>query len=243
MATKKGLRHRTQRFYIVLGLRTAGNFLILFSALWLLVVFTPFIASELHFYIDQFTHKTYTLDKQKGPTFGSLLKEPPPLQIQPVNTKSAIVIERIDANSPVVLDVDPGSEADYLAALKVGVAHAKGTVLPGERGNSYLFAHSVGSPWDVVRYNAVFYLLRELVPGDRVVIFRDNWRYDFRVYDKQIVDPTDTAFLLAKYDEPTLTLQTCWPPGTVLKRLLVFARLEASYRLDNGGNPLLSQAK
>lgn len=227
------LRHRTQRFYTILAIRTIGNFLILFSVIWMLVVFTPFIISESRFRYDSIFHNTYTLDKPSGPTFGKLLRKPPPLQIEPINTDNAIVVERINANSPIVFDVDPGSEKAYMDALKVGVAHAEGTVLPGEPGNSYLFAHSVGNAWDIARYNAVFFLLRELTPGDRVVIFRDGWRYDFRVSDKKIVEPTDVEFLTAESDETTITLQTCWPPGTVLKRLLVFGKLEAKYQLEN----------
>lgn len=233
------IRHKTRRYYIVLGIRTIGNFFILFSATWLVIVFTPFLKSETKFRVDEFQHKTYSIDKPKGPTFATLLKQAPPLLIEPVNKQASIVVERIDANSPIIFNVDPGDEAAYKAALLKGVGHAQGTVLPGEKGNSYMFAHSVGNPWDIARYNAVFYLLREVEKGDRVVIFRDGWRYDFRVYDKQIVEPTDVHFLTADYPEPVITLQTCWPPGTVLKRLLVFARLEKSYPPENI-NPLLS---
>lgn len=233
---------RSRRFYMVLGMRTLGNFLIFFSVVWLLLIFRPFLTSEFIFRKDQIFHKTYSLDKPQGKTFGGLLKKAPPLQIDPVNTKSSIIVERINANSPLVLDVDAGNEKEYMASLLKGVAHAKGTVLPGEKGNSFMFAHSVGSPWDIARYNAVFYLLRELEAGDRVVIFRDDWRYDFRVYEKKVVEPTEVQFLTATYEEPILTLQTCWPPGTVLKRLLVFAKLEASYPPSTPTNQLLTDA-
>lgn len=239
----KRQKHKTRRYYLVLGIRTIGNFFILFSLFWLAVTFTPFLASETKYRVDRIQNKTYSLDKpSQGPTFSDLLKKAPPLIIEPVNKQSAIVVEKIDANSPVVLNVDPGKEEVYKAALLRGVAHAKGTVLPGEKGNSYLFAHSAGNPWDIARYNAIFYLLRELEVSDRVVIFRDGWRYDFRVYDKKIVEPTEVQFLNAEYDQPTLTLQTCWPPGTVLKRLLVFARLEQSYPPE-GSNPLLTMGR
>lgn len=231
---------KTRRFYIVLGLRTLGNFLILFAIAWLVLAFRPFITSEAKFRKDQVLGKSYSLDRPQGKTFAGLLKKAPPLQIDPVNTKSSIIVERINANSPIVFDVDAGNEREYMDSLLKGVAHAKGTVLPGEKGNSYMFAHSVGSPFDIARYNAVFYLLRELEPGDRVVIFRDDWRYDFRVYEKKVVEPTEVQFLTASYDEPVLTLQTCWPPGTVLKRLLVFSKLEGTYPPDTPSNQLLT---
>jgi len=43
------------------------------------------------------------------------------------------------------------------------------------------------------------------------------------VIGKEIVDPTRVEFLTRKSNREFLTLQTCWPPGTTLKRLLVFA--------------------
>lgn len=239
---KRTFRKKPRRYYIVLAIRTIGNFFILFSIFWIAASFTPLLTSEVTYRVGRMTQKSYSLDKPKGQTFSSLLKKAPPLLIEPVNTQSGIVVEKINANSTVALNVDPGDETEYKRVLKEsGVAHAQGTVLPGEKGNSYLFAHSVGDPWDIAQYNAIFYLLRELVPGDKVVIFRNGWRYDYRVYDKKIVEPTDVSFLTATYEEAVLTLQTCWPPGTVLKRLLVFAKMETAFPPENA-NPLLTLA-
>lgn len=145
--------------------------------------------------------------------------------IIPVSTDYGIVIEKINANAKVVPGVNPANEREYLAALKEGVAAAAGSTLPGQPGNLYLFSHSTDAPWNIVRYNAVFYLLRELEPGDKVIIFYQNRRYDYVVFDKAVVDPTDISYLTNKYDAPVLTLQTCDPPGTLLRRLIVRARL------------------
>ena len=148
--------------------------------------------------------------------------------ITPVSTDFGIVIEKINANAKVVADVDPGNEREYVRALQEGVAHAYGTNYPGEKGNIYLFSHSTDAPWDIIRYNAIFYLLRELEPNDRVIIFYKNRRYDYLVFDKKIVQPDDVQYLTAKYDNEVLTLQTCDPPGTLLHRLVVRAKLEGS---------------
>lgn len=148
------------------------------------------------------------------------------MEIAPISTDFGIVIPKINANARVIADVDPGDYQAYIAALKNGVAHAKGTVYPGQIGNSYLFAHSVGNFWEVNRWNAVFYLLKELDKGDEVDVFYQGKRYVYVVYDKKIVDPGDTQYLSTITNYPLLTLQTCWPPGTTLKRLLVFARLK-----------------
>ncbi len=148
--------------------------------------------------------------------------------IKPVDTNFGIVIEKINANAKVVSDVDPGNDKAYLAALSQGVAHAKGSTYPGQPGNVYLFSHSTDAPWNVARFNAIFYLLRELGPGDRVVMFYQGRRYDYIVFDKNIVPPSDISFLTNRYNEPVLTLQTCDPPGTTLNRLIIRAKLASS---------------
>lgn len=148
--------------------------------------------------------------------------------IVPKSTDFGIVIEKIGANAKIVPDVNPDNETEYLKALSQGIAQAKGTTLPGEPGNMYLFSHSVNAPWEVVRYNAVFYLLGKLEKGDRVVIFYKGKRFDYIVFDKAVVSARDTNFLVQSYDYPVLTMQTCDPPGTTINRLVVRARLEGS---------------
>lgn len=149
-------------------------------------------------------------------------------EIVPVSTDFGIVIEKINANAKIVPNVNPGNEREYVSALGEGVAQALGSTPPGQPGNLYLFSHSTDAPWNIVRFNAVFYLLRELDKGDRVIIFYQNKRYDYIVYDKNIVSPTDVSYLTNRYDSPVLTLQTCDPPGTLLNRLIVRAKLVSS---------------
>ncbi len=148
--------------------------------------------------------------------------------ITPLSTEYGIVIEKIGANAKIVPNVDPSNEKAYVAALTQGVAEAIGSTPPGENGNLYLFSHSTDAPWNIIRFNAVFYLLNKLETGDRVVIFRDHKRYDYIVFDKNIVSPNDISYLTNRYDAPVLTLQTCDPPGTLLRRLVVRAKLVTS---------------
>ncbi len=109
-----------------------------------------------------------------------------------------------------------------MEALKKGVAQAKGTSLPGEKGTSFLFAHSSGNPLEMNQYNTVFFRLSELVKGDDVIIFRDGVRTRYIVREKKVILPSETEYL-RKNDKNQLILQTCTPVGTNLKRLLVFA--------------------
>ena len=215
----------------ILVLRTVGNFFILASLLGVFLTFYPVIEAEVKYRVSLIRGETFIVegDTVLKPTPGALSTvnaKPTPETIVPVDREFGIVIPKINANVKVIPDVDAGNYTEYMAALKQGVAHAKGTVYPGMVGNSFLFAHSVGNFWEVNRYNAVFYLLKELDNGDLIVMFWHGKRYDYIVTDKKTVDPTEVGYLNSISNYPMLTLQTCWPPGTTLKRLLVFAKLK-----------------
>ncbi len=146
--------------------------------------------------------------------------------ITPVDTDYGIVIEKINANARVIPDIDPNNERQYSQALSMGVAAVAGSTEPGQPGNLFIFSHSADAPWNIVRFNAIFYLLRELDKGDKVVLFYHGRRYDYTVYDKTIASAADVSFLSNRYDKPVLTLQTCDPPGTLLNRMIVRATLD-----------------
>lgn len=133
-----------------------------------------------------------------------------------------IQIPKINAYARIVTDVDPDNEGIYNEALKKGVAHARGTSLPGGRGTSFLFAHSSSPPWENTRYNSVFLRLNELEKGDIVEIINNGKAMVFRVYDKKEVWPDEVSYL-NEANRDKLILQTCTPIGTSIRRLLVFA--------------------
>lgn len=137
----------------------------------------------------------------------------------------SIIIPKIHAKAKIIPNVDPANYDAYMAALKTGVAHAAGTQFPGSTGNIYLFAHSTDDILNVANYNAVFYLLRELEIGDEVNVYFAGAKHRYTVNDKQIIDPTDVSHLTPTNAEnlERLILQTCWPPGTTIKRMLIFA--------------------
>jgi sortase A len=110
--------------------------------------------------------------------------------------------------------------------LKKGVAHARGSVFPGEEGNTYIFAHSTDAFYNVGVYNAVFYLLGKLKPGDEIDVFYKGKLYIYKVYEVKVVEASELKYLGKQKEKSTLTLQTCYPPGTTLKRLIVLAELE-----------------
>lgn len=141
-----------------------------------------------------------------------------------VDSYFSIVIPKIDANSKIIANVDSANKEEYLDALSHGVAHARGTYFPGQGKSVFLYAHSTDSPLNFARYNAVFYLLGKLEEGDRVIVFFADKKYEYQVFDKVVTSARDTSWLTDKGEEEVLILQTCYPPGTTLQRLLVLAR-------------------
>jgi len=222
-------------------LRSIGNFLILFALFGVIATFGPTLYYEVQFRLLEAKGVHYQvaeikdikkiennplIDTSAEAQFASLLSSAKEHILIPKDTFFDILIPKIGANSRIIPNVDPVDETTYLAALQKGVAHAKGSVFPGLKGIVYLFAHSTDSFFNVGRYNAVFYLLKDLTIGDDVVIFYQDVRYNYVVTDTKIVDPSDVSYLTKSQSvsEEQLVLQTCWPPGTTIKRLLVIAK-------------------
>ncbi len=148
-----------------------------------------------------------------------------PKSIEPVDDTFGIVIPKLDANARVIADVNPNDANEYQKALTRGVAHAKGTAYPGTKGNVFLFAHSSDNFYNATQYNAVFYLINKLEEGDEIELYFNKVKFTYTVTDKKFVSPKAIAYLEENTDESTLMLMTCWPPGTTMQRLLVFATL------------------
>lgn len=239
----------SKRFKQIFLFRFFTYFSIITGVVMVLAQFGPVLFVELSYRYDQLTGTKHTIAQtvvtSEGQTqdttgttstTGSLNEEPQASGggfgeidggsvIKPISTEYGLVIEKINANAKIVPNVDPGSEKEYSAALKEGIAEAKGSTPPGEEGNLFLFSHSTDAPWNIIRYNAIFYLLRELEAGDRVIVFHKGRRFDYIVFDKVVTPPSDISYLTNRYDRPVLTMQTCDPPGTVLNRLVVRAKL------------------
>lgn len=149
-----------------------------------------------------------------------------PKDIVAIDKKFGIVIPRLGANARIIANVDPYNSKEYQYALTKGVAHARGTSVPGAMGNIFLFAHSSENFYEALRYNSVFYLLPKLVAGDEIFLYYNGVKFIYVVTDKKFVNPKDVSYLESKGDTKTLILMTCWPPGTNSERLLVSAELK-----------------
>lgn len=212
----------------ILFVRTIGNFVFLFAIFGMLFTFWPVASAFVGHAIDNFRGKSFEAATVSAntQTFGSLLGRVDPniKVLQPKDPNFSLIVEKIGADAPIVPNVDPTNKAVYNEALKRGVAHALGTSFPGQAGVTYLFAHSTDTIFNVPRFNAIFYLLNDLVAGDRIVVFFDGKRHDYFVTEKSITEPEDVRYFTLQTSEQILVLQTCYPPGTTWKRLLVVAK-------------------
>lgn len=155
----------------------------------------------------------------------------PPLDMEIMPTTDRIIIPRINQNVPIVrvssenlIQRDwKALEKDIQEALRGGVVHYPGTSLPGENGNVVVTGHSSYFPWDPGRFKDVFALLHDVELGDRVVIYYNQKKFIYEISDIFEVKPSQIEVLKQK-DEETLTLITCTPVGTNLRRLIVIGK-------------------
>lgn len=110
--------------------------------------------------------------------------------------------------------------------LKQSLIHYGGTALPGNLGNTVIFGHSVLPQfYNPANYLTIFSTLHTLKPGDTMEIMADGATYTYKITQMYEAMPDDLSPLAQTYDGRTLTLITCTPPGTYLRRLIVKARM------------------
>lgn len=193
-----------------------GILLLLFGAGSLSYEYGPLLVAETRYII-----------KQSAPApvqqlfFSEMTTQKPP---EPVDAEFGIMIPKIEANAPIVAEVDPYDSNIYQRELTKGVAHAKGTGFPGDNKTMFLFAHASGDIAMARRYNSIFYLLNKMEPSDEITIYYRGAPYTYQVSQVKTVNP-DAVDYLENNSEADLILMTCTPPGTTWKRLLVLAKL------------------
>ncbi len=135
-------------------------------------------------------------------------------------TESRLIIPKIRVDAPISWNVP---ESDIVKELENGVAHYKGTALPGQLGNVFITGHSSYYLWAPGSYKDVFALLNKLSAGDKIYIQYNGATFTYEVTNQQVVSP-DKLDVLEQESENTLTLMTCVPIGTSLNRLIVTAK-------------------
>ena len=157
-----------------------------------------------------------------------------PLLSTPGSYENRIQIPSLSINAPIVepsLGLEAVKNGDWESlegqiqdALTSGVVHFPGTAEPGQTGNTFLTGHSSNVFWQQSAYNTIFALLPKINVGDEILITYNQTAYRYTVTEKKEVSPKDVS-VLKQGDEKTLSLVTCTPVGTALRRLVVTATL------------------
>ncbi len=145
---------------------------------------------------------------------------PNPARPKPIyNKPDSIVIEKIGLEAPLVF-VTGTSQKELDSALNRGVIVYPGSKMPDENGDFFLSGHSSTYSWNKTKYGQVFAALDRLEAGDLVIIYYGTHKYNYKVTKKYITTP-DKVAVSAETSQKMITLYTCWPVGTSLKRLIV----------------------
>lgn len=139
-----------------------------------------------------------------------------------------VKIEKIGVDAPMVWSQSEDGNKT-LKDLESGLSHFPKSAAPGENGNAIISGHSSNYIWAKGDYNHVFKDLEKLEKGDlvNIKIIQKNGKiinYQYKISDKFNTSPDDER-IFANTDSPTLTLTTCWPVGTALKRTIIKADL------------------
>ncbi len=144
--------------------------------------------------------------------------------LSPDDNEMELIVPKIAVRTKVLANVDPNKENEYDEILSNKAAHALGSSFPGEKGLIYLFGHSTNSIFNKDFFNPVFYSVKNLEAGDQIALLYKGKVYVYKVDEKMVVNADDFTAIKASQGEEKLVLQTCWPPGTSWKRLLIIAR-------------------
>lgn len=137
-----------------------------------------------------------------------------------VSNTAKLYIPKIDIEAPIIF---PKKISEVEPQLSHGVVHYPNTALPGKKGNVFITGHSSDYPWKSGAYKQVFLFLTKVEQGDIIYIDYQGKRLRYKVYEKKIIQADNREVLKEIPGKNSLTLMTCYPPNTVLKRLVVVA--------------------
>ncbi len=142
-------------------------------------------------------------------------KYPQPTSLE----NNRLMIPVIGVDAPIIWDV--GAD-DSVEKLQQGIIHINSTGKPNENKNVFLSGHSSNYWWREGDYNSVFALLPQLSEGDEIFVTFENMMYKYTVDSLEEVEKNTSGKFL-NFDSSRLTLMTCTPVGTNLKRLVIGA--------------------
>ena len=140
-------------------------------------------------------------------------------------------IPAIGVNAPIIWShaVD---EKEVLNELEQGIVHVAGTPVPSIRGNSYITGHSSYYSWSKSSFKDVLKDVHKLKVGDEIIFDTTlangkNVKIVYVVSQAGIVVLASDDRLFTESEGYEVTIATCWPIGTNLKRMMIKAKLKS----------------
>lgn len=205
--------------------------------------YSQYVASDSPYYVDPETLRDLppttpiTSDPNPIPT----TPPPPAPTTPPVNLRDD---ESIDTSKPGKLDIPANNISvpitwtqdvkNFDRDLKKGVVHYPGTAMPGETGTAYISGHSSGYLWDKSPYKQIFANLGSVQDGTSFSITATQKngktvKFNYIVERRGEFAANDQAQFISTADS-VVALSTCWPVGTVDRRLVLFGKLTQTER-------------
>jgi len=176
-------------------------------------------------FLQKLTSITYT--DPGADWFNAVVAQSPAVEINTAYKKSMkLTIANTSINRITLASNVPGNNAAiYDEALKYGVAHLKGTTLPGDPGISVIYGHSGVAGFFAGRSSPqiVFSRLDTVSIGDTMTIDREGKELRYVVSGKKIIEAQDLSFMSEQPGKERAILLTCWPLGIGTKRLIIIA--------------------
>ncbi len=139
-------------------------------------------------------------------------------------------IPAIGVSAPIIWS-HAVTEKDVLNELEKGIVHVAGTPVPSMRGNSYITGHSSYYSWSKSSFKDILRDVHKLKIGDEIIFDTKlsngkNMKIIYTVKQAGIVVLANDDRLFTDSEGYEVTLATCWPIGTNLKRMMIKAELK-----------------
>lgn len=188
------------------GLRRFNNFLtILVIILGLYMILMP-LWPQLAFWIKERTGQT------GGNIAYTETPDPNNKDSKPIPKENKLVIPQMGLDATI-------NDGRYAGTLQKGLWRRPLTSAPDKGGNTVIVGHRF-----TYRGPAIFYHLDKLKVNDEFAVLWNGKRYDYRVREVKVVEPTAIE-IENNTEDPILTLYTCTPMWTAKQRLVVISDL------------------
>lgn len=142
--------------------------------------------------------------------------------VQKTEKEDSLLIPKLNLDVPLLLAND-SQEAGQ--KLKEGVVlYLPESSFPVEQGKIVILGHSAPAFWVGNKYDNVFSKISDLIRGDKIFVYFNEYEYRFVVQEKYFLEKGDKLPEISG-EKGVLFLISCWPPGKDERRIVILATL------------------